>query len=173
VTDRFENDPPTRRDFALAAAAALGVAATGLHAQTPDAGDVLKSELLMDIELDVGAPQNLGTRMIVPVTGGTFSGPKLKGKALGNGGDWISVRPDGASELSVRVTLQTDDDQLIYMTYGGVLYGPPANKAGMYWRTTPRFETGSAKYEWLNRVVAVGVGRQVPKKAAYRVFHIL
>jgi hypothetical protein len=171
--DRFENGPVTRRDFALAAAGAFGVVATGLRAQAPDAGDVLKSELLMDIELDVGTPHNLGTRLIVPVTGGTFSGPKLKGKALSNGGDWISVRPDGASELSVRVTLQTDDDQLIYMTYGGVLYGPPANKAGMYWRTTPRFETGSAKYEWLNRVVAVGVGRQVPKKAAYRVFHIL
>jgi len=38
---------------------------------------------------------------------------------------------------------------------------------------TPRFETGSAKYEWLTRIVSVGVGRQVPGKAAYRVFQIL
>ncbi len=48
-----------------------------------------------------------------------------------------------------------------------------ASAADRYWRMTPRFETGSAKYEWLTRIVSVGVGRQVPGKAAYRVFQIL
>ena len=78
----------------------------------------------MDMILDVAAPQNLGTRRIVPVTGGTFEGPKLKGTALGGGADWILVRPDGVSELNVRVTLRTDDEQLIYVTYRGLLFTP-------------------------------------------------
>jgi hypothetical protein len=131
----------------------------------------LKSEFLMDVVLDVGTPQNLGTRRIVPVTGGTFEGPKLKGTALGGGGDWILVRPDGASELNVRVTLRTDDEQLIYLTYRGLLFTPQGGE--QYWRTTPIFETGSAKYDWLTRIIAVGVGRRVPNKAAYSIYQIL
>jgi len=105
------------------------------------------------------------------VTGGTFEGPKLKGTALGGGGDWIVVRPDGASELNVRVTLRTDDEQLIYLTYRGLLFTPKGGE--QYWRTSPIFETGSAKYDWLTRIIAVGVGRRVPNKAAYSIYQIL
>jgi hypothetical protein len=93
---------------------------------------------------------------------------------LSGGGDWIVRRPDGASMLNVRATLRTDDDQLIYMTYDGIVFSPPNAKPGeLYWRTTPKFETASPKYEWLTRIVAIGVGRPVPGKAAYRVFQIL
>ena len=56
----------------------------------------------MDMVLDTLPAQDLGARRIVPVTGGTFEGPKLKGTALSGGGDWILRRPDGANELNVR-----------------------------------------------------------------------
>ena len=125
----------------------------------------------MDIILDVAAPQNLGTRRIVPVTGGTFEGPKLKGAALGGGADWILVRPDGVNELNVRVTLKTDDEQLIYITYRGLMFTPKGGE--LYWRTTPIFETGAAKYDWLTKIIAVGVGKTVPGKAAYSIYQIL
>ncbi len=165
----------SRRKFAATAAAAtLGGFGfpSGLAAQ--DQGDSLKSEFLLDVVFDVSTPFVLGSRQIVPVTGGTFTGPKLKGTALSGGGDWIVRRADGASVLNVRATLRTDDDQLIYMTYDGILYSPPGAKPGeLYWRTTPKFETGSPKYDWLTRIVTVGVGRPVPGKAAYRVFQIL
>ena len=164
----------SRRFFPKFAAAAWAgtLLPAGLSAQ--DTGSALKSELLMDVTFDVATPHNLGSRMIVPVTGGTFTGPKLKGTALSNGGDWIMRRADGASLLNVRATLKTDDDQLIYMTYDGIMYTPPGGKpTDMYWRTTPRFETASQKYEWITRVVAVGVGVPTPGKAAYRVFQIL
>ena len=168
----------SRREFNGAAFTALGTfaAAGGIAGtQQPSAGEAapapLKSEFLMDMVLDVGAAQNLGTRRIVPVTGGTFEGPKLKGTAFGGGGDWILVRPDGVSELNVRVTLRTDDEQLIYVTYRGLLFTPKGGE--QYWRTTPIFETGSAKYDWLTRIIAVGVGRRVPNKAAYSIYQIL
>jgi hypothetical protein len=166
----------TRRGFAAASAAALVGFASPPHAAAQDAGDTLRSEFLVDLVFDVATPLNLGTRQIVPVTGGTFNGPKLKGTALSGGGDWIQRRPDGVSMLNVRATLRTDDEQLIYITYDGILYVPAgagASAADRYWRMTPKFETGSAKYEWLTRIVSVGVGRQVPGKAAYRVFQIL
>ena len=120
----------SRREFSGAGLGALATLAAGdaLAGQQPPASSSapapLKSEFLMDIILDVAAPQVLGTRRIVPVTGGTFAGPKLKGTALGGGADWILVRPDGVSELNVRVTLRTDDEQLIYLTYRGLLFTP-------------------------------------------------
>jgi hypothetical protein len=93
----------------------------------------LKSELLfeMSADLDATSRQELahtphGTRRIVSGPGGVFEGPKLKGVLLPGGGDWLLVRPDGASELDVRTTLQTDDGHLIYMSYRGILYRPPA-----------------------------------------------
>ena len=166
----------SRREFyttGLAAMAALAANDATAGLQQPAASSApapLKTEFLMDIILDVAAPQNLGARRIVPVTGGTFEGPKLKGTAL-PGADWILARPDGVNELNVRVTLKTDDDQLIYITYRGLMFTPKGGE--LYWRTTPIFETGAAKYEWLNKIIAVGVGKTVPGKAAYSIYQVL
>ena len=166
----------SRREFnsaaGLAAVAAFAANdATAAQQPAASAPAPLKTEFLMDAIFDVATPQTVGPRRIVPVTGGTFEGPKLKGTALGGGADWILVRPDGVSELSVRVTLKTDDDQLINLTYRGLLFTPKGGE--LYLRTTPVFETGSAKYDWLNKIVAVGVGKPVPGKAAYSVYQIL
>src|SRR2546427_12554855 len=128
----------TRRRFAATAAAALGGAALPAALVAQDSGDTLRSELLMDVVFDVAMPVVTGNRTIVPVTGGTFTGPKLKGTALPGGSDAILRRADGASLLNVRATLKTDDDQVIYMTYEGIIYTAPGAKPGeLYWRTTP------------------------------------
>jgi len=167
----------SRREFnaaGLATVAALAAGDADAASQQPAASSApapLKTEFLMDAIFDVAAPQTVGPRRIVPVTGGTFEGPKLKGTALGGGADWILLRPDGVSELSVRVTLKTDDDQLINLTYRGLMFTPKGGE--LYWRTTPIFETGSPKYDWLNKIITVGVGKTVPGKAAYSIYHIL
>jgi hypothetical protein len=109
-------------------------------------------------------------RVIVPVSGGTFEGAKLKGTVL-PGGDWIIRRPDGSSVLDVRIILQTDDAQKIYMQYRGISYTP--KDGPQYWRIVPVFETGAEKYAWLNNIIAVGVHRTLAGKVAYRIFQIL
>jgi len=169
---RADRNFVSRRTFGrLAAAAGFALASpAGALSQEREAPP-LGSEFLFDMQLDVGPAQELGPRRIVPVTGGTFHGPKLRGKALPGGGDWLIRRPDGATELNVRATLQTDDGELIYVWYRGIIFTPPGG--ALYWRTTPVFETASEKYGWLNRVIAVGVGRRVPDKAAYWVYQIL
>jgi len=134
--------------------------------------------------VDLGAtPQ--GTRRIATVTGGTFQGGRLRGTLqAAPGGDWILVRPDGATILDVRVTLETDDHQLIYMTYRGVRHGPadvmarlakgePVDPASYYFRTTPVFETASPRYDWLNRIVAVATGRREASGPVYEVYEVL
>jgi hypothetical protein len=162
----------SRRTFTALCFAAAGSAGAG--AQPPAADEKLQSELLMDLILDTQPAHNVGSigvnRVIVPVSGGTFEGAKLKGTVL-PGGDWIIRRPDGSSVLDVRIILQTDDAQKIYMQYRGISYTP--KDGPQYWRIVPVFETGAEKYTWLNNIIAVGVHRTLAGKVAYRIFQIL
>lgn len=172
--------PLSRRDFARMTAAGLGAGmlyeSTG-EAQAPSTGSArpesLKSEFLMDLILETQPALSMGARTVVAVTGGTFEGPKLRGKVVSPGADWpLAVRPD-LRVLDVRTVLVTDDEQRIYMTYRGIIHTPPAGQGERYWRTTPVFETDSKKYEWLTQAVFVGVSFQVPQRVSYRIFQIL
>jgi hypothetical protein len=80
--------------------------------------------------------------------------------------------------------LRTDDGAAIYMPYRGVRNGPepvlrrlaagePVDPAEYYFRTIIRFETGDARYDWLNDLVAVSVGNRQPSGPIYRVFAVL
>ncbi|HLZ20469.1 MAG TPA: DUF3237 domain-containing protein [Smithellaceae bacterium] len=149
----------------------------------------LKTEFLCEMKITVGKTRNLGdtphgNRRIVPVTGGTFTGEKLKGEVLPGGADWLCIRPDGATELDVRITLRTDDGHLVYVSYRGIIHVPPAvqqridrgeavDPSEIYFRSTPVFETGSEKYGWLNRIIAVGAGRRTSAGIEYAVFAVL
>jgi hypothetical protein len=116
----------------------------------------------MTLRLTTAATQNVGagprgTRVTYPITGGSFEGDRLRGKVLPGGDDWTVKRSDGVVELDLRVTLQTDDGALIYMTFEGIRDdGAPQ---GPYFRTVPRFETAEPKYSFLNRLLAVGTGQ--------------
>ena len=151
----------------------------------------VKTELLFEMRLDldratvlqVGATPR-GTRLIAPIQGGTFEGPKLKGVVLPGGADWLLIRSDGVWEPDVRLPLRTDDGALISMTYWGIrdiapevfqrlLSGEAVDPSEYYFRTTPVFETASEKYGWLNRIVAVGIGTHGPTGARYTVYAVL
>src|SRR4030042_7131699 len=135
----------------------------------------LRTELLYEVSVDLEPPQNVGAtphgnRQIFYVKGGTFEGPKLKGKVLPGGGDWFMFRPDGAGELDVRATVRTDDGHLIYTYYHGILDAPPevlqrvaagepVDPSEYYFRTAPCFETASEKYGWVKPTRAGGGGR--------------
>jgi hypothetical protein len=134
--------------------------------------------------LDLG-PTPLGERRIVPLAGGRFEGPRLRGVVLPQaGGDWLLRRADGAFQQDVRVVLRTDDEAIISMSYRGVRHAPAEVSAQLargeavdpgqyYLRTAPFFETGDPRYGWLNLVVAVGIGERVPDGVVYEVFEIL
>ena len=149
----------------------------------------MTSRPLMTVKILAAPPQKLGAvphgvRSIVPVTGGDFEGPRLRGKVLPGGGDWLLLRSDGALELDLRITLETDDQALIYMTFQGLRHGPPDVIAALgrgeavdpgryYFRTVPRFETSAETYAFLNRLVTVGIGESRPDGAVHRIDEIL
>ena len=149
----------------------------------------LRAELLYRMTLEVGPPFDIGTgprghRLVIPFKGGRFEGPRLRGEVLVTGGDWLLQRADGVMELDVRRTLRTDDGHHIYAHYRGILTGSPeamarlargeaVPAASLYFRTTPVFETGSEKYAWLNRIIAVGIGGITAGGAELEVFQVL
>jgi hypothetical protein len=147
----------------------------------------VKLEYLMTYHADLKPPVTVGAgpfgvRQIFDVVGGSFEGPKLRGKFLPSGADWILVGPDGIGRLDVRGTLLTDDGAHIYVQYYGVIdFAPAMEKLGrgqatefgeIYFMTTPRFETGDERYAWLNRIVCVAEGRSGPFWVEYRVYQV-
>jgi len=122
--------------------------------------------------------------VIAPITGGTFEGPRLRGKVLPGGGDWLLTRPDGVVELDLRITLETDDGALIYMMSSGLRHGPPEVLAAMargesvdpskyYFRTAIRFETSAPPYAFLNRLIAISSGDRRASGPIYTIDEVL
>ena len=129
---------------------------------------------LMTVTIVAASPQMVGaaprgTRSIVPVTGGHFEGPRLRGQILSGGGDWLLERRDAVTELDVRITLETDDHALIFMTFQGLRHGSP----DYYFRTLPRFETSAEQYAFVNRMIAVGIGEARPNGAIHQIEEVL
>ena len=138
---------------------------------------------LEPVPLLVGAVPD-GQRGVAYVTGGTIEGPRIRGEILPGGGDWLLIRADGTLKIDVRVCARTHDGTVIYMSYGGRLVFSPeqmtlladrstadaVDPSTYYFRTNPLFEVDMASpYAWLNRVVAIGVGRVTSRGVAYSV----
>ena len=149
----------------------------------------IRTTPLMTLKLSVNGLQPIGAtpngnRRVGLVAGGTFLGPKLKGTVLPGGADWIIGRPDGSTTLDVRIVLETDDGASIGMTYKGMRHGPAEVMAKVnggefvdpslyYFRTAAAFETAAPKYDWLNRIVAIGTGSRPPEGPVYDIFEVL
>ena len=149
----------------------------------------LRSRPLFAFQLDVEKASVIGAtpgcdRRVGVIAGGRFEGERLRGRLLPGGSDWQTVRTDGAWTLDVRVVMETDDAQLIGMTYRGMRHGPrevmeriargdTVSPSEYYLRASPFFETASEKYGWLNRIVTVALGHRLPVGPVYQVFEIL
>ncbi len=124
-----------------------------------------------------------GQRTIAPVVGGEFEGERLSGKVLPGGADWVRFRADGTMMIDVRLTLQTNDGALIYLSYEGRFIGAADAMAqlaqgktletGSYSLVTvAKFESGDERYAWLNDIIAVGIGKQSGFNPVYTLYEI-
>ncbi|HEY5640887.1 MAG TPA: DUF3237 domain-containing protein [Dehalococcoidia bacterium] len=145
-------------------------------------------EHLYDMHVDLAAPQVIGAapaghRQIFIVTGGSFEGPRIKGTIFPGGGDWALMRTDGAIQLDVRATVETDDGALIYAAYSGLIILSPEVLARImggenvplseyYFYTNPMFQTAAEDYAWLNETIAIGRGKVIPGGVEYRAWAV-
>ena len=138
--------------------------------------------LAMELRVKVGAVPR-GRRRIVPIEGGTFDGPQLRGTVLPGGADWQIVRADGLAELDTRYTLKTEAGDVIYIQNAGMRHAPPdvtarllagqaVDPALVYFRTVPTFETAAPHLQWLTRAIFIGDGERHPDRVVVRVWMV-
>ena len=145
-------------------------------------------EFVFEAVVEVGAPVEIGQtpsgrRRIIPILGGRFEGPAVRGRVLAGGADWQILHPDGAADLDARYTLETEKGSLIYVVNRGLRHGPPevlqklnagqfADPQTYYFRSSARFESGAADCEWLARSIFIGVGQRYPEKVSIRFWRV-
>ena len=140
----------------------------------------------LQVELDpireMGAGR-AGARRIIPIIGGTVTGPKLNGRLLNLGADWQTIFADGLAELDTRYAMETDDGATIEIVNYGYRHGPnevldamargeTVDPASYYMRTHARLETGDARYAWVNRTLFVGVGARTQSSVQIALYAI-
>jgi muconolactone delta-isomerase len=145
--------------------------------------------LVYRLEATLGKPLDLGDtaaghRRIAPLTGGTFTGPQLRGTLLpGASADWQTILPDGTTFGDIRYTLQTDGGDVLYVQSRSVRHGRPEVLARLgrgeevdpseyTFRTSTRIETGAAQLDWLNKGVFISVGGRQPAAVVYETYLI-
>jgi hypothetical protein len=147
-----------------------------------------KLSLAMTLHVQVGPPTELGEvprgrRRIIPILGGTFEGPNVRGKVLQGGADWQIVRGDGLAELDTRYMLQTDKGSLVYIQNAGIRHAPPdvtkkllageaVDASQVYFKTVPTFETSAPELQWLTRSIFIGTGERRPTEVIINVWRV-
>lgn len=159
---------------ALAMASTFSATGTGAQPAPGQGGPTPTAEFAYEALVTLGPVQQAGNtpygrRVRIPITGGTFAGPRIRGTILPSGEDWQLIRPDGFTVVEASYWMQADDGTLIHIINKGVA-GPG------YGRTTPWFEAPDGPHRWLNEAVFVGTFGAVPGRTdavAIRVFNFV
>ncbi|MBV9170205.1 MAG: DUF3237 domain-containing protein [Chloroflexi bacterium] len=128
-------------------------------------------------------PGPWGERRLVPIVGGHFEGPRLRGDVLPGGADWQVVHASGAITIDTRYALRTHDDALIYIGTRGVRTGPPETLARLargetvdptdyYFRVVATLETGAPPYYWLNESIFVASALRHVNAVVYDLYRL-
>ena len=149
----------------------------------------LATKYVFSLAIKVGAPivagdTGHGVRRVIPVLGGEVRGPGMKGTIFPVGADFQTIRPNGLTELEAKYAFEMDDGAVIYIENLGIRFGPKAlldriakgetvDPALIYFRSVPKFETGSEKYRWLMENLFVGVGARYPDRVELDVHQVL
>ncbi len=142
---------------------------------------IFRLEAILGEALDVGEVAQ-GRRRIVPLTGGTFTGPELNGTLLpGASADWQIVLPDGTALGDVRYTLRTDRGDVLFVRSQGVRHGSvevlarlargeDVNAGEYVFHMATQIETAAPAFDWLNKGVFISVGGRRPGEVIYEVY---
>lgn len=139
------------------------VFSTAMFAQfpTPGAGQnaggepqAPQLEFVVQLNVQLGQAYSVGetthgTRTIIPITGGKFEGPDIKGEVLPGGADYqMADKNTGHTEVEAIYCIRTDDGVTIHVRNSGIIC---MGQDGMYFTCAPKFEApADSKYAWLN-----------------------
>ena len=136
----------------------LALCALGINAQ----GKAPELEFALQLKVTLGEAYGIdntqhGRRTIIPITGGTFEGPKLKGTIINGGADY-QLNTESRTELEAIYCIRTDDGINIHVRNRGIIYNGKDAEGNptFYFRAAPTFEApADSKYAWLNNALFV------------------
>ncbi len=148
-------------------ASAAPVASAAQAASLPPGAKQPAFELVYESEVTITPPEDFGDtieghRRVIPITGGRFEGPLMRGTVLAGGADWNLSRRDGGHSVEADYYLRTDDGVTIRIHNQGVsgdgrAAPPPQGDETFIMYTIPRFEApAGSRYDWMNRALFIG-----------------
>lgn len=134
----------------ICAIVALFAVLTAGMAQDPELEFVLELKVKLGQAFGVGKTAH-GNRFVIPITGGTFEGPMIKGEVLSGGADYqLQNQEMGRTDLEAIYCIRTDDGVSIHVRNRGII----GNDG--YFYCSPTFEAPmDSKYAWLNNAIYV------------------
>ena len=85
----------------------LGSGAAGQESPPPALEFAFAETVTLGKVVEVGKTVR-GERRIIPITGGHFEGPRIKGEVMPGGWDWQLTRADGCTDVKADYFLKTD-----------------------------------------------------------------
>lgn len=141
------------------------------------------------LEVTVEAPQEVGVtqagqRRVIPITGGKVFGNGWQGCVLPGGADFQLIVSPRMAELDARYILETDAGERIYVVNQAIrvaepditrklMEGEPVDPDLIYFRCTPRFETGAERFRWITESLFVGTGVRWPDSVELQFYRVL
>ncbi len=145
-------------------------------------------EPVCEFVVELAAPSEMGRcaagqRRIIPIVGGTVSGPLLNGRIMNVGADWQTVTADGVAQLDARYGIETNDGAIVEVVSQGIRDASPEVAARIaageevpaseyYMRTAVRLSAGAAGYEWVNRALFLAAGGKAGATVRLAIFRV-
>jgi hypothetical protein len=124
---------------------------------TPQLEFALQLKVTLGDTYSCGETQH-GRRTVIPITGGTFEGPHIKGTIINGGADYQLANADGRTELEAIYSIKTDDGIYIHVRNRGIISSAKDENGNpsFYFKAAPQFEAPSnSKYAWMNNALFV------------------
>ena len=147
-------------------------------------------EHLCDLAVTISAPVEVGQtpaglRRMIPITGGTVTGPRVNGKVLAGGADFQLILGGGTqAHLDARYVIELDDGSRVFVQNTAlrvaslensqrIMNGQPVNPDEVYFRCQPKLEATTPEWAWLSESQFIGVGRRAPDGVFMSFYRVL
>lgn len=147
-------------------------------------------EHLCNLEVVVGAPVEVGLtpqglRRMIPIEGGTVSGPHLNGHIVPGGADFQLIVSEGmVAHLDARYVIELDDQSRVFVSNRALRVasaedsarlrrGEPVAPENVYFRCQPSLEAVDEKWHWLNNCQVIGSGQRTPDRVLLSFYRVL
>jgi len=147
-------------------------------------------EHVCDLAVTISAPIEVGLtpaglRRMIPITGGTVTGPRLNGKVMAGGADFQLILNGGTqAHLDARYVMELDDGSRVFVQNTAlrvaslensqrIMHGQPVDPSAVYFRCQPKLEATTPEWAWLSESQFIGTGRRAPDGVVLSFYRVL